>query len=129
MAWSQRKNKSAPFVMIYREMLRSQAWEKIGNASRVAYLHLKAKVVSNNPGEITLSYKEMERYMERRTYAKAIQELEKWGFIDRVQRGGLFRRRNFFRLIEDWRKIHPSSGISDTVISGINDTVGKEKRD
>lgn len=129
MAWKRKKNKFPPFVPIFREMLKSPAWEKIGNPSRVAYIHLKDKCVSRDPGEITLSYHEMERIMERRTFARALHELENFGFIDRIQRGGLFRRRNYFRLIEEWRKIQSSSGKNATVTSGKSDTVGKESKD
>lgn len=106
MAWGKKKkNKLPPFVWIPKDMLTSPAWEALGHASRVAYIHLKAKCYSRDPGNIALSYQEMERIMQRRTYSRAIRSLEENGFIDRTQRGGLYRRRNFFRLSEDWRKI------------------------
>ena len=120
-----REDKLPPFVAIFREMLKSEAWEKLGNAARVAYIHLKAKCVSRNPGEITLSYNEMERFMERRTFSRAIRELEEGGFISRTQRGGLYRRRNFFRLSENWRN-HNSGGNNTTVESGKSDTVQRQ---
>lgn len=104
MRWKKKKNKLPPFVPIFREMLKSPAWESLGNASRVAYIHIKAKVVSPTPGDVSLSYNEMERIMERRTYSWALKELEELGFIEKSQRGGLYRRRNFFRLIEEWRE-------------------------
>jgi DNA-binding transcriptional ArsR family regulator len=103
MAWKQKKDKHPPFVAVLKEMLKSHAWEALGNASRVAYIHIKGKSFSRNPGEITLSYNEIERIMERRTFSWALRELEKFGFINRTQRGGLYRRRNFFRLSEEWR--------------------------
>jgi hypothetical protein len=99
-----RRNKLPPFVAIYREMLRSPAWALISNSSRVAYLHIKEKCVSPEPGELTLSFKEMERIMRRKTFARALDELERFGFIKRTQRGGLYRKRNYFTLIDEWKK-------------------------
>jgi DNA-binding transcriptional regulator YhcF (GntR family) len=85
-------------------MLRSPAWALISNSSRVAYLHIKEKCVSPEPGELTLSFKEMERIMRRKTFARALDELERFGFIKRTQRGGLYRKRNYFTLIDEWKK-------------------------
>ena len=98
-----RKNKLPPFVAIPKEMLRTEAWESISNPARVAYLHLKDKCVSYNPGEITLSFKEMERIMDRHTFKKAVNQLEDHGFIKKEQRGGLYRKRNYYRLIDQWK--------------------------
>jgi uncharacterized membrane protein len=103
MARLRKKNKFPPFVAIFKEMLRSEAWESLSHPAKVAYIHLKEKCVSRDPGEITLSFKEMERIMRRHTFSKAIKELEQRGFILKEQRGGLFRKRNFYRLTEQWR--------------------------
>ena len=43
--------------------------------------------------------------MERRTFAKALRELEKFGFIKITQKGGLYRKRNYFMLSDDWRMV------------------------
>ena len=123
MAWKKKKDKLPLFVPIFKEMLKSAAWEAIGLGAKVAYIHIKGKCFSNSPGEVSLSYKEMERIMERRTFSRALKELEQYGFITRTQRGGLYRRRNYFRLNEKWRDVRLSSGKSDTVVSGNNDTV------
>lgn len=97
------KNRLPPFVAVFREMLQCEAWEAISNPARVAYVHLKAKCVTANVCEITLSFKEMERIMSRHTYSKAIDQLEECGFIIKAQRGGLYRRRNFYRFTDGWR--------------------------
>jgi len=91
-------------------MLQGSAWESLGNGARVAYIHIKAKCVSFEPMEISLSYKEMERIMTRQTFARALRELEQFGFIKRTQRGGLYRKRNYFLLIDDWKRIQPQVG-------------------
>lgn len=84
-------------------MLQSEAWEAISNPARVAYVHLKSKCITANSGEITLSFKEMERIMDRHTFARSLGQLEAHGFITKNQRGGLFRKRNYFRISEQWK--------------------------
>ena len=102
-AMGRKKNRLPPFVAIFKDMLKSDAWEVLSNAARVAYLHLKSKQVSQNNDEITLSFKEMERIMNRHTFSRSIKQLEQYGFIMKEQRGGLYRRRNFYRLSEQWK--------------------------
>ena len=100
-----KKNRLPPFAAIPKEMIfKSAAWESISNASRVAYVHLVGKRITPNGGEIiTLSFKEMERIMDRHTFARSISQLEAHGFIVKDQRGGLFRKRNYYRFIEQWK--------------------------
>ena len=98
-----KKNRLPPFVAIFREMLQSEAWEAISNPARVAYVHLKSKLVSFDQVEVTLSFREMEPFMSRHTYSGAIDQLEECGFIVKVQRGGLYRKRNFYRFTDEWK--------------------------
>lgn len=109
------------------DIIDSKAWENLSNASRVAFIHLKRKVVKPNPGEISLSYGEMEKIMHRHTFAGAIRELEEIGFITREQRGGLYRKKNFFRFSDQWRKYdQPSSTKISTVDSAKISTVDSQ---
>jgi len=98
-----KKNRLPPFVAIYKEMLRSEAWLSITNASRVAYIHLKGKCCTAHDNEITLSFKEMELVMDRHTFARSIKQLERHGFIIRDKRGGMYRKRNYYRFSEQWK--------------------------
>jgi len=98
-----KKNRLPPFVAVFKEMLQSEAWEAISNPARVVYIHIKAKCVTPNNDEITLSFNEAERLMERDTFSSALKQLEEHGFITKTQRGGLFRKRNYFRLSDQWK--------------------------
>ena len=98
-----KKNRLPPFVAILKEMLKSEAWLSISNPARVAYIHLKSKCVTANNDFVTLSYQEMEKIMQRKTFARALSQLEKHSFIIREQRGGLYRKRNYFRFSEQWK--------------------------
>ncbi len=114
-------------MALHWEIIDSSAWQNLTNASRVALIHLKRKVVNPNPGEISLSYHEMERIMNRHTFSKALKQLEAFGFIRKEQHGGLYRRRNFFRLSQEWRQYgQPSSVKSGTVTSAKNGTVNSQ---
>jgi hypothetical protein len=118
-----KKNKLSRFVALPWEIIDSVAWQNLTNASRVALIHLKRKVVKPNPGEISLSYHEMEKIMNRHTFSKALKQLEAFGFITKEQYGGLYRKRNFFRLNEEWRRYgQPSSAKSGTVTGAKNST-------
>jgi len=119
-----KKPKNPPFMMMPWEIVDSYAWEELTNASRVAYLHGKRKIVRSDQNEFTLTYSEMERIMDRHTYAKSISQLLDMGFWTMHQRGGLYRRINVFGLSNEWR-IHkrPSSVNFHTVISADSHTV------
>lgn len=130
-----KKSKSRPFVMVFKEMMKCEAWAELTNASRVAYLHLKSKCISSDQDEVTLSFKEMERFMNRNTFSRSIKQLAKCGFITKTQTGGLFRTRNHYQFSEEWRtfkrgtatrKINSSSDI-DTTDSIETDTVRQVK--
>lgn len=103
MSTGRKKNRLPPFVAIVKDMLKSEAWLLISNASRVAYIHLKSKCVTAKNDEITLSFKEMERVMDRHTFSRSLNQLEAHGFITKDKRGGLYRKRNYFRISEQWK--------------------------
>ena len=86
------------------DVTRSAAWERLTNAARVAYLHIYERWWFNRKEPVSLSYKSMERFMERKSYSHALKQLEKFGFIKKTQTGGIFRKRNYFQMSEDWRR-------------------------
>lgn len=100
---SRSKNKLPPFVPVLKQMLKSNAWKMLSNPARVAYIHMKAKMCTPYPEPVTLSYREMEPFMRQETFSKATKQLEKYEFIKIVQKGGLYRRRNYYTFIEGWR--------------------------
>lgn len=117
-----RKSKMTRFTAIPWEIVDGKAWQALSNAARVALVHLKRKVVMPNPGLLSLSYREMEKIMNRHAFSKALKELEGMGFITKEQHGGLFRRRNFFKLSEGWRKYdqHSSAGSAPSQVQNLH---------
>jgi hypothetical protein len=105
----QRRNQSqcggqGQFVRLFYAMIDSEAWSVLSHAARVAYIHLRRKVVSWDQQTVVLTYEEMKPIMHRRTYAKAIRELEEVGMIRREQYGGLYRKTNIFSFSQEWKK-------------------------
>lgn len=86
------------------DVTKSGAWEQLTNAARVAYLHIYECWWFNRKGPVAVSYRAMERIMGRKTYSNALKQLEEIGFIKKTQTGGIFRKRNYFQMSEDWRR-------------------------
>lgn len=85
-------------------MLKDQKWQKLNNSSKIAYIYLKSKCFNEYQEEIFLSFKEMEPIMTHPTFFKALQELEEFKFIEKTQYGGLYRKRNRFKLSNGWKE-------------------------
>ena len=116
-----KKGRMSRFVAIPWEVIDSKAWVDLTNAARVAYVHMKRQVRSSNSPPVPLSYRKMEAIMNRHTFSSSLKQLEKVGFIKKEQQGGLYRRRNFFRFVDDWKQYNPSSRVKiDTVMSAEN---------
>jgi hypothetical protein len=94
-----------PFVAILKHMIAAPAFQRLTNASRVAYLLLKAQVKKNGQQEVIFPYSHAEPYMDRHTFSRSIKQLVKLGFIEKSDFGGLYRRTNVYKFIESWRKI------------------------
>jgi hypothetical protein len=97
-----RKNKShKSFVMLPRQMLRSEEWKDLSPAAKILYVHLKGKYNGNNNGAIRLYYSELKGVKgvsSPNTASKAFQELEKKEWITRTEIGGLYRHVNEYKL-------------------------------
>lgn len=117
----QKKKKNSRFVMMPWEIVDSYAWEQLTNASRVAYLHLRQQIVSSDQEEIILTYRKMEPIMDRHTYANSISQLLDMGFITMQQRGGLHRKKNIYRLSNEWRLYsRPPSSVDFRTVTSVD---------
>ena len=101
-----KKNRLPPFVAIPKDMIRSDAWKNLSSTARDVFVLLKSKKVKADDFEVvTLSYNEMEEYIDRHTIKPAIDQLIENGFITITQRGGLHRKRNYYHFSDQWRNI------------------------
>ena len=97
-----RKNKDN-FIQLKWELYDTKMWREMHWYSKLAYLRIKRKYRPVKGEQITVSYREMLDEMTMPTFAKAIKELSKNGLIEITQKGGLYRRRNYYILSENWR--------------------------
>ena len=98
-----KKNRLPPFVYLTKEMLNSDAFKKLTNASRVAYLLLQAQTCKSDQTIVKFPYSRAEAYMQKQTFADSIRQLLKLGFIRKEQEGGIFRRTNIYAFNSDWK--------------------------
>lgn len=96
------------FVPILKHMINSQAFKNLTNPARVAYLLLKAQCNKFGQNEVKYPYSHAEVYMDKKTFNKAIKQLIENGFIEKSCYGGLYRRTNVYKFVDNWRKITPT---------------------
>lgn len=102
---SKRKDKLPPFVPILKEMIRSPAYKKLTNAARTSYTLLKLQCCKYGQDEVKFPYRHAGEYMDQHTFGRAIKQLIELGFIEKSFEGGLFRRTNIYKFIEEWKEI------------------------
>lgn len=106
------KGKSAYFVPITWEIIDSDAYAKLTNASRTAYLIIKRQYNVKNPTEFRCPYSTAERFMDRHTFSKSIKQLIEMGFIKKIQQGGLYRKINVYSCSDAWKLYHAPQYLS-----------------
>jgi len=91
------------FAMITNEVICSDAYKVLTNASRTAYTLLRAQIKKKTQVKVVYPYSCAVAYMERRTFTKSIRQLIDVGFIRKEQFGGLYRRTNTYEFINQWQ--------------------------
>ena len=99
---SRGRSKTPAFVMIYKWVLKSDAWKSLTPAARVIYIELKAIYDGKNNGYLGLSRRRAAELcrISKDTATRAFAELVEKGFIECVQQGSF----NFkLRHAAEWR--------------------------
>ena len=99
-----KKNRLPPFVFITKEMLNSDAFKELTNASRIAYLLLQAQICKSEQTTVKFPYLQAVEYMDKQTFTRSIRQLVESGFVKKEQEGGLFRRTNVYTFTDYWRQ-------------------------
>lgn len=107
-----RRKKDSGFILIDWSFYDSKEWKNLQWYSKLAYLRIKRKYNPNNGDKVSVSYREMHDEMCQKSFGKGIKELLKVGFIEVVQKGGLFRKRNYYILSYSWKTLKASSLIT-----------------
>ena len=96
------------FIQLFWDFYDSEEWRTLHWYSKLAYLRIKRKYNPNKGEQISVSYREMTDEMTQPTFSKAIKELLSVGFIEVVQKGGLYRKRNYYILSYRWKTLNAS---------------------
>ncbi len=93
------KGKSNQFVMLKNTFIFSDVFKRLTNAARVAWILLRSQVKYDGDTDIKFPYSDAQKFMDRNTWARAIDLLQREGMIEKIQEGGLYRRTNIYRLV------------------------------
>ena len=89
--------------MLPNKMIDSEAWQGLSCYARAVYIEIKRKYNGSNKDNLSYTYREAGKLMQRRTFTKALRELVNNGLIDVIRSGGLYRKSNIFGLSDRWK--------------------------
>jgi hypothetical protein len=101
------------FVMLPREWFcksKSPEWTALSGSAKLFYTYLKSGFNGSNKDHITLNYSQLrgvKGLSSRSTISNAITELEKGGWINRTEKGGLCRKANAYELTGKYDRCLP----------------------
>ena len=107
-----KKKLTRRFAQVERDILHSAAWKKPTHAARVVYLHLRGEFNGHNRDSLKLPYSgTIKDIMTHGAFLSGISQLDEFGFIDVVRRGGRPSLKdgrpkseaNIYKLSDRWR--------------------------
>ena len=97
---AKRKKKKGPnFVMVRKDLLKDPEWRKLRSSSKVVYIYLRNQFNHETIGELSLAYSRISDFMSSSTINEAFKELQKAGFIEKINRGGLYGGTTTYKCI------------------------------
>ena len=105
-----KRRNSARFVRLMYPMLDSPAFNHLRSSSVMVLISILRRHNGYNGTKddpIVCPYSAMKGKLAAGTIANGIRELEAFGFIERVRRGGLMKQSNTYELLTDWRSWQP----------------------
>lgn len=110
-----KRRKCPPFVRLDRAMVDSPAFSDLRPASVMVLISILRRhngMNGDRTDPIVCPYSAMKGEMAPATIAKAINDLELHGFVELVQRGGLYKQPNSYALLTEWRNWKPDKNSS-----------------
>ncbi len=122
-----RRRGEARHVRLYHWMLASPAWQSLSPTARAAYIELKFLYNGVNNGRIGLSARRLgERiHVSKNTAARALQDLEERGFIERATPGAFHHK---VRHATEWRLTEERCDVSGALPTKAFMRWGQEKK-
>ena len=132
-----KKDRLPPFTPTLNSLIDSNTYKKLTNSARVAYLLLCRQRKHYGQTEVCFPYSDAQEYMDRNTWSRAIKNLEQNLLISKEQVGGLYRKKNIYKIlvqsirgmeintVELMEKVRTGRGIHTVNIDNPDSTVGK----
>lgn len=95
----------AQHLRIAHNMMDSAAWKELDPYDVVVYLEFKRRYngKKDNESDISLTYEEMKKKMDKERFKKSIDRLIEVGFIDLVKHRAQQRKATIYGLSNRWR--------------------------
>jgi len=91
-------------VRITRNMLQSLAWQELTPYAVIIFIFIKAKYTGNNDDNLSFTYAEGAKLMNKRTFTKGVNLLIKYGFITLVEQNRHKKKANIYGLSDQWQR-------------------------
>jgi hypothetical protein len=101
------------YVKLDNRMTESAAWTSLSDGATWLYIELMKTFDFKNGGfeRMTLPFRRVSWRMSCHSFKKRIQELIHYGFIDLIEKGGLYKQPNIYKRSNRWE--HVSKEIVD----------------
>jgi hypothetical protein len=95
-----------PFVKLDVMMMESAAWTSLSLSAIWIYIELRKQynVTAGGNDHLTLPYSKVRWRLSRQTISRSFKELIEYGFIRKVEAGGLQKNPNVFALNNGWEE-------------------------
>lgn len=93
-----------PFTAIENSLTDSAPWKDLPVNARYIYFEIRKKWAGRDRGHIVFTHEEAGEFMAGGTFKKTRDKLVENGFINVVERGGLWGKKAIFALSDRWRK-------------------------
>ncbi|ANY69735.1 hypothetical protein BBD42_27015 [Paenibacillus sp. BIHB 4019] len=90
-------------IRITRNMMESVAWKELSVHAVVLYLAMKTKYTGSNENDISFTYAEGEKLMNKATFTKSMDQLIENGFIQIIRQGWSIREPNIYGFHTMWQ--------------------------
>lgn len=90
------------YLRITNNMMESKAWENLTCHAMALFMHIKIKYNFTNDDNISFTYVEGKKLMDKKTFTKAIDKLIDNGFIYIVKQG-LLKECSIYGFSKEWQ--------------------------
>jgi len=90
------------YLRLTNNMMESKAWEGLSCHAMAVYIHIKIKYNFTNEDNLSFTYAEGKKLMDKKTFTKAMDNLIDNGFIY-IVRQGVLKQCSIYGLSKEWQ--------------------------